>query len=368
MMTNTISNHESTHDWRWQIVQNKNGNFDGAFFTAVRTTGIYCKPSCRAKTPKPENVTFYRTCEEAEANGFRACLRCRPQNAEFKNPNVALVLRACELLERADDNISLAELGAQLNVSTAHLQRTFKDLLGVSPKDFQAARRLENFKLKVRETDVTTALYDSGFGSSRALYEKSRETLGMTPAQYKRGGENMRINYTVADSSLGKMLVAATAKGVCKISFGDDQDALINDLKQEFPFAQIEIDEQNILHNHVHQILQNLWGKQTAHDLPLDVRATAFQLCVWAELRKIPRGETRSYKQIAQNIGNEKAVRAVARACATNPIAVINPCHRVVGADGKMTGYRWGVERKRKLLEQEKQFSANISKQSEIGE
>ena len=353
-MTNKVSDHESIHDWRWQIVQNKNGNFDGWFFTAVRTTKIYCKPSCRAKTPKPQNVTFYPTCEEAEANGFRACLRCRPQHAEFKNPNVALCLRVCELLERTDETVSLAELGAKLNVSAAHLQRTFKDLLGVSPKEFQAARRLENFKLKVRQTDVTTALYNSGFGSSRGLYEKSAETLGMTPAQYRKGGENMQINYIIADSSLGKMLVAATARGVCKISFGDETDALLADLKQEFPLAQIEIDEQNILHDHVHQILQNLAGKPTAPELPLDVRATAFQLRVWAELRKIPRGETRSYKQIAHNIGNEKAVRAVARACATNPIAVINPCHRVVGSDGKMTGYRWGVERKRQLLEAEK--------------
>jgi len=346
-------NYAQLDEYRWQAVERKNPRFDHVFYTGVRTTKIYCKPSCPAKTPKRENIRFYPSCDAAEANGFRACLRCKPRVKSVDSEAIEIVRRVFELLETTDETFSLDVLSQRLNASPALLQRTFKNLLGVSPAQVSRAIRIENFKQTVKTTDVTTALYDSGFGSSRALYERADENLGMTPAQYKRGGKNMKINFTIVDSSLGKMLVAATTKGICKISFGDHAPALEIDLRAEYPAAEISIDRDNILQNQVQTILQNLTGERELFDLPLDVRATAFQLKVWAELRKIPRGETRSYKQIAENLGNQNAVRAVARACATNPVAVINPCHRVVGSDGKMTGYRWGVERKQLLLDQE---------------
>lgn len=216
--------------------------------------------------------------------------------------------------------------------------------------------RIENFKQNVRQTDVTTSLYESGFGSSRSLYEKAGETLGMTPAIYKKGGKDMKINYTIVDSRLGKLMVAATEKGICSVSFGDDAGELTNELKKEFFAASIENNDAG-LKDSVTAILRSLDGEKTILTLPLDLRSSAFQMRVWSELRKIPYGETRSYGQIAENLGNPKAVRAVARACATNPVALVNPCHRVIAADGKLSGYRWGIERKAELLSLEKEAS-----------
>lgn len=353
-MTEEILNRVKINEWRWQVVQAKDAKFDGAFFTGVRTTGIYCKPSCPAKTPKRENITFFASRTEAENSGFRACRRCKPNEENVVNPNVELVRNVCDFLKaNSDDSISLELLGAKLNVSASHLQRTFKQTLGVSPKEFADREKLENFKKQVGQTDVTTALYDSGFGSSRALYEKANANLGMTPATYRNGGKNMKINFAIADCSLGKILVAATKKGVCSVKLGDTAAELEANLKQEFPAAEIYPSEKD-LKSHVAAILQNLEGKQKTLDLPLDLQATAFQLRVWAELRKIPPGETRSYKQIAQQIAAPTASRAVARACATNPLAIVTPCHRAVGSNGNLSGYRWGVARKGELLKQEK--------------
>jgi AraC family transcriptional regulator of adaptative response/methylated-DNA-[protein]-cysteine methyltransferase len=213
--------------------------------------------------------------------------------------------------------------------------------------------RIENFKKNVKRSDVTTSLYDSGFGSSRSLYEKAGETLGMTPAKYKKGGKDMMINYTIADSPLGKLMVAATEKGICSVSFGDSEDALRSELEQEFFAAKIAKDE-SALKSAVDAILRGMNGERTILSLPLDIRGSAFQMRVWSELRKIPYGETRSYGEIAEKLGNRNAVRAVARACATNPVALVNPCHRVIGADGKLSGYKWGIERKKQLLTKEK--------------
>lgn len=345
-----------TSDWRWGIVQTKNREFDGAFYFGVKTTGVFCRPSCASRTPKPGNVSFFQSVAEAESAGFRACLRCEPKNECAPNASAALIVRAFEILQSSDDVLTLEELSRNLNVSPAHLQKTFKAALGISPKEIVDMLRLENFKRAVKKTDVTTALYESGFGSSRALYEKAGANLGMTPAIYKKGGRGTTISFTVVDSPLGKLMAAATEKGICAVSFGETAEELENELKVEFPAAEIKrAGGDGSLKTAVAAILGYLEGEPLATaDLPLDLRATAFQMRVWAELRKIPYGETRTYKQIAAQIGNVKAVRAVARACATNPVALLNPCHRVVASDGKLSGYAWDIERKRALLEQEK--------------
>ena len=353
MITKNIATGEESGEWRWQIVQTRNREFDNVFFFGVRSTGIYCKPSCASRRPKRENTLFFDTCGEAEIAGFRACLRCRPQTENAPNPNAELIVKACELIEsKVDGEMSLEFLAAELNVSPSHLQRTFKNALGVSPKEFADARRLNKFKKQVRQTDVTTAMYESGFGSSRALYEKATENLGMTPATYRKGGKGIRIRFVTADCSLGKMLVAATEKGVCAVAFGETSAELETNLTDEFPAAEIQPDEGD-LQPFVRAIVEYLDGSRKTLDLPLDLQATAFQLKVWAQLRRIPYGETRSYKQIAESLGNAKAVRAVARACAGNPVALINPCHRVIGADGNLSGYAWGINRKKQLLDLE---------------
>ena len=289
--------------------------------------------------------------------GFRACLRCHPANPEHETAGISLVRRICHLLETtADEDLSLADLSAELKLSPAHLQRTFKQIFGVSPREFARARKFAKFKAEAKTSDVTTALYAAGFNSSRALYENAADRLGMTPAQYRNGGKDAAIRYALADCTLGKCLVARTAKGVCAVSFGDSAEQLINDLRAEYPAAEISAEDE-FLQDSVREILQMLAGERTLFSLPLDLRATAFQLRVWAELRQIPHGATASYKQIAEQLGDAKKVRAVARACATNPVALITPCHRVVAADGKLSGYRWGVARKAQLLAHEAEFS-----------
>lgn len=341
-------------DWRWLAVEAKNGEFDGVFYFGVRTTGIFCRPSCSSRQPKRQNVSFFITPTEAENAGFRACLRCKPKNEYEPGPAALLIQNAFELLKSDEIEIaSIDDLSIRLNVSPGHLQKTFKGVLGLSPKEVLDMMRLENFKRNVRETDVTTSLYESGFGSSRALYEKAGESLGMTPAIYKKGGKDMKINYTIVDSRLGKLMVAATEKGICSVSFGDTADELESGLRQEFFSASIDKNDAE-LKNAVTTILKSLDGEKTILTLPLDLHASAFQLRVWAELRKIPYGETRSYGQIAASLGTPKSFRAVARACATNPVALVNPCHRVIAADGKLSGYKWGIERKAELLKQEK--------------
>jgi AraC family transcriptional regulator, regulatory protein of adaptative response / methylated-DNA-[protein]-cysteine methyltransferase len=354
MMTRVTPTQERLSEWRWEIVRNKNSEFDGAFFFGVSSTGIYCKPSCAARLPKRENTTFFASCAEAEGAGFRACLRCRPSAEGARSASAELVTRACKLIENSfGEELPLESLAAQLGVSPSHLQRTFKQTLGVSPKEFADALRLDNFKRHVRQTDVATAMYESGFGSSRALYEKASQKLGMTPATYRRGGKSLRISFATADTSLGTLLVAATEKGVCAVAFGDTAEQLEANLSREFPAAELRPDEGG-LRTHVRAIVEYLDERRRTLELPLDLQATAFQLQVWAELRRIPYGETRSYKEVAERIGNAGAVRAVARACATNPVALFNPCHRVVGSDGKLSGYRWGVERKKALLDKER--------------
>ena len=354
MMSEQTLNQGNTVDWQWRAVETKNPEFDGVFYFGVRTTGIFCRPSCSSKIAKRQNVSFFITPGEAERAGFRACLRCRPGREYFPGAGAELIVRAFEFLKATEMEIpTIDDLSGELNVSPGHLQKTFKAILGLSPKEVVDMMRLETFKRNVKTTDVTKSLYESGFGSSRSLYEKAGETLGMTPATYKKGGKNMKINYTIVDSRLGKLMVAATEKGICSVSFGDNAEELKNELEKEFFAASIENNDA-VLKDSVTAILRNLDGEKTILTLPLDLHASVFQMRVWSELRKIPYGETRSYGQIAEKLGNPKAVRAVARACATNPVALVNPCHRVIAADGKLSGYRWGIERKKQLLASEK--------------
>lgn len=339
-------------DWRWLAVETKNAAFDGVFYFAVQTTGVFCRPSCSSRRPLRQNVSFFITPTDAERAGFRACLRCKPKQELHPGPAAELITRAFEVLHSDDEIPTIDELAARLEVSSGHLQKTFKATLGLSPKEVTDMMRIESFKRNVRRADVTTSLYDSGFGSSRSLYEKAGETLGMTPAVYKKGGKGTKIRYAIADSPLGKLMVAATERGICAVSFGDDEESLQRELVDEFFAADISPDASD-LRGAVDAILRSLDGEKTILTLPLDLRASAFQMRVWSELRKIPYGETRSYAQVAEALGNPKAVRAVARACATNPVALVNPCHRVIASDGKLAGYKWGIERKKALLERE---------------
>jgi AraC family transcriptional regulator, regulatory protein of adaptative response / methylated-DNA-[protein]-cysteine methyltransferase len=338
----------------WQAVLSKDARFDGQFVFAVSSTGVYCRPSCPSRRAHRERVQFFDLPEAAEQAGFRACLRCQPRRARVLDPQMELVQRVCSVLNSNDnESVKLAELAAHAGVSVFHLQRTFKRVMGISPRQYLAARRFGNFKSLVRKGDsVTTALYESGFNSSSRLYEYASEELGMTPATYSRGGQGVDINYTIVDSSMGRLLVATTERGVCAVRMSDSDKELEKDLREEFPQAQIKRDD-SALKEQVQKILNHLENNEPRLDLPLDIRATAFQRQVWEKLRAIPYGQTMSYGDVAKALGKPGAVRAVGRACATNPVALVIPCHRVVREDESLGGYRWGLERKKKLLGRE---------------
>jgi AraC family transcriptional regulator of adaptative response/methylated-DNA-[protein]-cysteine methyltransferase len=347
---------------RWEAVAARDAAHDGAFVFAVSSTGIFCRPSCPAKRPRRENVSFFDDAQQAEQSGYRACLRCRPKAVDG-NPQSALVRGVCRYIEQhLEDRLTLAMLAQQFRRSPFHLQRTFKSALGVSPKAYIDTCRLRQVKQNLQAGhDVTTALYAAGYGSSSRLYERTAKQLGMTPDKYRRGAVAAVIRYTVARSPLGRMLIAATDKGICSIQFADksakDDAQLVQGLIREFPFAVRRQDDAAM--SEWRQSLTNLMQGREAHpSLPLDIRATAFQRRVWESLQKIPRGETRSYSAVAKKIGMPKAARAVARACATNPVAVAIPCHRVIREDGDLGGYRWGIERKEQLLALEKRVGA----------
>jgi AraC family transcriptional regulator of adaptative response/methylated-DNA-[protein]-cysteine methyltransferase len=336
----------------WQMVESRQAAADMLFVYAVRSTGIYCRPSCPSRRPSRSSVEFFATSEMAERAGYRACKRCSPNR---EHPQAHLLTQACDYIERnLDSTIKLEKLGGVMGLSTFHAQRLFRKYLGISPREYQQARRMERFRQNLATGDsVTTAMYEAGFASSSRLYESANQHLGMTPTEYRRGGSGTVIRYAIADSPLGKMLVAATDVGVCVTAFGSLASELEDDLAARFPLSKLERDP-NGLGEAVKNILAQMTEHPVALELPLDVRATAFQRRVWDALRRIPRGETRTYSQIAREIGQPTAVRAVARACATNPVAVVVPCHRVIGSDGTLTGYRWGIERKKKLLELER--------------
>lgn len=335
----------------WRAVESRDAGFDGAFVYGVRSTGIYCRPSCPSRRPRRDRVTFFSTCEAAERDGFRACLRCEPRESDAR---AELVARACRRIDASDGPVSLEALAVELGVGPDALARAFKRVTGVTPKRYAAARRLETFKTLVRGGDaVTGAMYGAGYGSSSRLYEKAGERLGMTPAVYRRGGRGMTIAYATAACHLGRILVGATDRGVCSVSFGETDAELEASLASEYPEA-VRRRGGPQADAWLAAVLEHLDGHRPHLDLPIDVQATAFQLRVWEELRRIPYGATRSYADVAAAIGRPSATRAVARACATNPVAVVTPCHRVVRADGGTSGYRWGAERKRALIERER--------------
>ncbi|HEX9023774.1 MAG TPA: bifunctional DNA-binding transcriptional regulator/O6-methylguanine-DNA methyltransferase Ada [Geobacteraceae bacterium] len=339
----------------WDAVVRRDAAFDGIFWSGVRTTGIFCRPSCASRLPRRENVLFFPLPELAIMAGMRPCRRCHPEKAALLNPQAEMVRRVCRLLdESVGENPDLAFLSRQLKVGQSHLQRIFKGLTGISPRQYLEARRMDLFRAGVKSgQSVTEAMYDAGYGSSSRLYEKAAGRLGMTPAVYGKGGRGMKMTYTFVENSLGYLLVAATDRGICSVMLGDEQESLANELRQEFPGAEIRRDDDR-LRSQVATLLDCLAGQAPNEALPLDVQGTAFQMRVWEELRRIPRGSTASYGELAERIGRPKAVRAVGRACATNPVALITPCHRAVRANGELGGYRWGIERKRRLLEEEK--------------
>lgn len=338
----------------WQAVVGKDSSANGTFYVAVRSTGVYCKPSCPSRRPKRENVSFYASPEAAEQAGYRACKRCRPREMAQVDPQVEIAQRVCRYIEQhLEGAISLADLSEQFNISPFHLQRIFKRVMGISPRQYAEAYRLDQLKTQLKEREsVTEALYEVGYSSSSRLYEGT--PLGMTPNTYQRGGAGMHINYAIVASPLGRLLVAATEKGVCSVCIGDEDTLLEKAFQKEYPLANINHDVDGTpLHNWVETLVRHLNGQQPHLDLPLDVQATAFQRRVWRALQAIPYGETRSYSQVAQTIGQPSAARAVANACATNPVAIAVPCHRVVRENGNMGGYRWGEARKQQLLEKE---------------
>lgn len=350
---------------RWQAMLARDARYDGMFVCAVRSTGIYCRPSCPARKPRRENVSFFPDCDAAERAGFRACLRCRPRALPRQ---AELAERACRLIDahltNGDQPPTLSALGEALEISPTHLQRSFKQVIGISPRQYAAAHRLARVKARLRDgEEVTSALYDAGYGSSSRLYEQATGRLGMTPGTYRRGGQGMRIGYTIVDSPLGRLLVGATDAGVCAVCLGDDDTALEAALRAEYPAAEIRRDGAGEAGSAgwVQAVVDHLSGRRSRLDLPLDVQATAFQWRVWEALRAIPMGETRSYGEVARAIGEPKAARAVAHACATNPVALVIPCHRVVRANGRPGGYRWGSARKEALLRQEQEQAASVA-------
>jgi AraC family transcriptional regulator of adaptative response/methylated-DNA-[protein]-cysteine methyltransferase len=340
---------------RWRIVLARDRRYDGAFVYAVRSTGIYCRPSCASRRPRRTQVAFFPIPEAAEQAGFRACRRCRPGLAPAPDPRVAMVREVCRHLDgNGDAPANLTTLSRLAGTTTHRLLRAFHRVLGVSPRQYHDARRLSRFKtqLKVRKR-VSPATYAAGYSSSSRVYERAAAQLGMTPATYARGGRGVAIRYAVVPCPLGALLVAATERGICRVALGGAAAELEAGLRHEFPAAQIRRDRE-ARGRWIAAILRHLDGQEPHLDLPLDIRATAFQRQVWEALRRIPYGHTRSYAEVARTIGRPSSTRAVARACACNPAALLIPCHRVVRTDGQLGGYRWGVDRKEALLERER--------------
>jgi AraC family transcriptional regulator, regulatory protein of adaptative response / methylated-DNA-[protein]-cysteine methyltransferase len=352
-MTSDNAMSSSPNHERWNAVVTRNSAHDGEFVFAVATTGVYCRPSCPARRPRPENVTFFTHPDQAERAGFRACLRCRPRLLSG-SPQSDSVKAICRYIEQhLDEATTLQQLGKAFHQSPFHLQRRFKAALGITPREYADSCRMRELKRNLQSgNNVTRAMYDAGYGSSSRLYEKTASQLGMTPDKYRRGAIAAAIRYACADSPLGRMLIAATDRGICSIQFAQSDNELIEGLRREFPFA-VRKAYDGELRSWIEALLSKMGGKELNSALPLDIRATAFQRLVWTYLQSIPFGATRSYSDVARAIGKPTASRAVARACATNPVAVAIPCHRVVREDGNISGYRWGVERKKALLQME---------------
>jgi AraC family transcriptional regulator of adaptative response/methylated-DNA-[protein]-cysteine methyltransferase len=344
----------SPDEIRWAAVIARDASFDGQFYFSVATTGIYCRPGCPARRPKRENVRFHATCAEAEAAGFRPCKRCRPGEPALLQMHTDTVAAACRIIEASEETPTLEELARAVGVSPFHFHRMFKAALGVTPRAYAAAKRNERLRTGLPTAGtVTAAIYEAGFNSNGRFYANSDEVLGMTPTDFRAGGAGHEIRYAVSSSSLGPVLVAASGKGICAIFFGDDHDELRRDLRKQFPHATLA-DADPSFEAITAKVVDFIEEPSRGLGLPLDIRGTAFQHRVWDALKRIPLGTTRSYTDIAKEIGAPTSARAVARACATNPVAVAIPCHRVVRTDGSLSGYRGGVDRKRALLTMEK--------------
>jgi AraC family transcriptional regulator of adaptative response/methylated-DNA-[protein]-cysteine methyltransferase len=342
-----------TEDSRWQAVLERDYGSDGKFVFAVSSTGVYCRPSCPSKRPRRENVTFFRRPQEAEGAGFRECLRCRPKSVSG-NPRQEMIKAVCRYIEQhLDEPVTLAQLGKEFRQSPFHLQRTFKAVLGITPKEYANSCRMRGFRQRLKAGhSVTRAMHEAGYSSTSRLYSRTASELGMEPGKYRRGAIAAPIRYTCTDSPLGRILVAATEKGICGIQFADSDEELEQGLKQEFPFAIRRRDDEN-MSELTEQLMRHMRGLEKSSSLPLDIQATAFQRRVWSYLQSIGFGETRSYSDVAKAIRRPSAVRAVARACATNPVAIAIPCHRILRSNGDLGGYRWGTERKKALLAME---------------
>lgn len=342
-----------TDDSRWEAVRSRDRAAEGVFYLAVKTTGVYCRPGCPSRLPRRENVAYYDSRAQAEEAGYRPCKRCRPDALSPEEELTALVERACRRIELAERPLTLKELAAETGLSPWHFQRVFKERVGVSPRQYAAARQARRFQESLQSSaSVTEAVYEAGFGSSSRAYESARRSLAMAPSAFRNGAPGVVIEYGVADSPFGTLLAAATGQGVCAIEWVDEPDTARSILQRSFPKATL-VEGGPAFDEIVQQVVALVGSPATGPALPLDIQGTAFQLRVWSALREIPAGSTRSYGEIAREIGNPSAGRAVARACAANKLAVAVPCHRVIGGDGELAGYRWGVERKRALLKSE---------------
>ena len=344
---------EIENDRRWAAIVARDVRADETFWYSVITTGVYCRPSCGSRRPRPENVRFHATRAEAERAGFRACKRCKPDQAAVGEQHASLVTAACRWIEAEETAPTLADLARDAGMSPFHFHRVFKAVTGVTPKQYANAHRHDRVRKELaRAPRVTDAVYDAGYNSSGRFYEKSAAILGMRPQQFRTGGTHAQIRFAIAECSLGAILVAQSERGICAILLGDDADALARQLQDQFPNAEL-VGGDAAFEAIVAQVIGFVEAPRAGLDLPLDIRGTAFQQRVWEALRRIPAGKTASYADIAANIGAPRAVRAVAGACAANTLAVAIPCHRVIKRDGAVSGYRWGVERKRALLARE---------------
>jgi AraC family transcriptional regulator of adaptative response/methylated-DNA-[protein]-cysteine methyltransferase len=345
----------TTNDPRWLSVVERDKAADGRFYYSVKTTGVYCRPSCAARLARPENIQFHPTPKDAEKAGFRACKRCKPTGPSRTEENAARIAKVCRLIEQAENSPSLEQLAKYASMSVFHLHRTFKAVTGLTPNSYAAAHRSNRIRTTLAKTQsVTDAIYDAGFNSNSRFYEASNEVLGMTPTSFRDGGANTSIHFAIGECSLGAILVAKSERGVCAVLIGDDPLSLVNDLQDQFPKANL-IGNESGYEDLVAKVVGLIEKPGVGLDLPLDIRGTVFQQRVWKALQQIPVGSTASYAEIAKLIGIPRAVRAVAQACAANSLAVAIPCHRVIRNDGGLSGYRWGVERKHALLEREAQ-------------
>lgn len=342
---------------RWKAVTENNSDADGAFYYAVITTGVYCRPNCNSKQPNRDNVEYFTTCDDAESAGYRACKKCRPTAASRDEEVEQKIIHACRIIEERESSIKLDELATQVNISPYHLHRLFKKIVGVTPKQYATRHQSQRFlKSLESSSSVTEAIYSAGYSSSGSAYDKNRDQLAMKPSVYRNGAEGVTIIYGLAQCFLGWIIVAATDRGICLIAFGDDPDTLPELVHARFPNAQLNKADRGFK-TLIEEVVDFIESPKETFQLPLDIQGTAFQQQVWTMLRQIKPGETMSYTEVAERIGKPKAVRAVASACASNKLAVVIPCHRVVAKTGKIGGYRWGTERKKRLLESEQDRS-----------